>query len=308
MFKVGDTVLYKMDGANKNLRGKEGTITKIVDGKKTVKFKGVAKEVLVKAVNMVVLDLKKEVGGRVGGELEVFVAGECLFKKGDKVVYNFVEAPGHFGDKKYNGKFGEITKDQVAGQDYVEARFPDIDGNALEWYTYNIVLNNDHVAPIQAGARVLEPLPPPPPVPVINERVEEPPELGVAVDAYAECQALAGLNVGDTVKVLRTAKYGEGGWYTAWNAGAMNGFVGQEKKVVEICPRKGLRLEGGYWFPWFVLELVRGAAKEERFNLEGVDFVVRNGEINVGERFIFNADKLVEQLALAHAKVKGIAA
>lgn len=300
MFKVGDTVLYKMDGANKNLRGKEGTITKIVDGKKTVKFKGVAKEVLVKAVNMVVVDLKKEVGG--GAPAPVAVAADGLFKKGEKIIYFFEAGAGRFGDVKYNGYKGEITADQVEA-DYIEARIPEINPGAIEWYAYNI--RRDAVLP---GARVAPaPLPAPAPVPAVAAPAPLDEAAPAPVDAYGQAQALWPWQVGDVLKILRTAEYREGGWNMKWNQGRMNPMVGGEYAVEEINNIKGFKL-GGYWFPYFVLQFVREAAKQEVFNYQGVKFTINTDRVLVGQYRFDNADELVEKLALAHAKVKGIAA
>lgn len=298
-FNVGDTVLYKMDGENKNLRGKEGTITKIVDGKKTVKFKGVAKEVLVKAVNMVVVDLKKEVGGGAPGPVAAAAAADGLFKKGEKIIYFFEAGAGRFGDVKYNGFKGEITADQVEA-DYVEAKIPEINPGAIEWYAYNI--RRDVVAP---GARVA-PAPLPEAAPVL-EVAAPAPDAPAPGGAYGRAQALWPWQVGDVLKILRTSKHGEGGWNVAWNGPAMNPMVGGEYSIEDISPVNGFKL-GGYWFPYFVLQFVREADKQEVFNYKGVKFTVNADRVLVGQYRFDNADELVEKLALAHAKVKGIAA
>lgn len=302
-FNVGDTVLYKMDGENKNLRGKEGTITKIVDGKKTVKFKGVAKEVLVKAVNMVVVDLKKEVGAGAPGPVAAAVAADGMFKKGEKIIYFFEAGAGRFGDVKYNGFKGEITADQFE-PDYVEAKIPEINPGAIEWYAYNI--RRDVVAP---GARVA-PAPLPEAAPVLEVAAAAPaPAIAAPVveNLYAQAQALWPWQVGDVLKVLRTAEYGEGGWNVAWNQAAMNRMVGEQYAIEDIDNKNGFKL-GGYWFPYFVLQFVREAEKLEVFNYKGVKFTISADRVLVGQYRFENADELVEKLALAHAKVKGIAA
>lgn len=313
-FNVGDTVLYKMDGESKKLRGKEGTITKIVDGKKTVKFKGVAEPVMVKAVNMVVLDLKKEVGRakppRADGD---------LFRKGDEVVYFYEAGPGRFGDVKFNGEKGLVTSDQEDAA-FVEVAFKNLNGGkTTEWYAYNIKLDVAFPAP-EAVREVPAPLPPEQELPAAP--AEPAPVAEAQVDVpynqrqlYLAQQKLLGWKKGDAVRVVRAAGERELGWNNAWTR-EMDEFIGEEFLLDEDTNKatvNGIRL-GDFSYPWFVLQWVRAAevaevvVAEEEFDLDGIKFRVNKDLILVGERLGFNAGELIEKLALAHAKVQGIAA
>lgn len=76
-------------------------------------------------------------------------------------------------------------------------------------------------------------------------------------DDYVKKQKAFGLKVGDIVKVLKTAKGGEGGWSVGW-APSMTDTVGQELEIINDMGSAGLQLEGGYNYPYFVLEKVEG--------------------------------------------------
>jgi len=78
-------------------------------------------------------------------------------------------------------------------------------------------------------------------------------------DAYQILQAewvrLYNVEVGDTVKVLRTAEYHELGWSNSWTMGKQ--VVGKILKVCHIG--YDISLGDGFGYPFFCLELVKKA-------------------------------------------------
>ena len=76
-------------------------------------------------------------------------------------------------------------------------------------------------------------------------------------EAYQAMQVECGIEVGDTVKVLRKAKTREMGWKNSWTE-EMDGLVGEEAEVVAIR-EYGIWLKNSLWFPFFVLEKVKDA-------------------------------------------------
>ena len=82
-------------------------------------------------------------------------------------------------------------------------------------------------------------------------------------EAYQVMAKESGINVGDTVKVLRKAQSKEMGWPTAW-ASDMDKMIGNEYTVVEIF--NGVyHLDSLYWFPFFVLEKIESAKPAHEF-------------------------------------------
>lgn len=83
-------------------------------------------------------------------------------------------------------------------------------------------------------------------------------------EAYRAMQAACGIEVGDTVRILRTAKSGELGWDNSWSH-TMDAFVGREGVVAEIH-HKGIQVTpltvalapyvSSPSYPFFVLEVV----------------------------------------------------
>ena len=78
-------------------------------------------------------------------------------------------------------------------------------------------------------------------------------------EAITELQNASGIAIGDTVKVLRTAKKDEMGWDASWVA-AMTGMVGKTFTVEAISSTGGMSLRSSsyttFCFPFFVLELI----------------------------------------------------
>lgn len=82
-------------------------------------------------------------------------------------------------------------------------------------------------------------------------------------EKYKEGQKKCGIEVGDTVRVVKKAASYEDGWSLPWVRG-MDGWVGKEFTVREIhttCPRISLENTNGDWwnFPYFVLAIVKKA-------------------------------------------------
>ena len=78
-------------------------------------------------------------------------------------------------------------------------------------------------------------------------------------ECYTQMQEACGIEVGDTVKVLRTAKDYEMGWGTVW-VRTMDGFVGKQFVVNDVGAARGFRVTAddgdNYWLPFFILQLV----------------------------------------------------
>jgi len=83
---------------------------------------------------------------------------------------------------------------------------------------------------------------------------------------YEYGQEHCGIKEGDIVRVLREAKSREMGWAADWYP-TKSRWIGKSLKVLENEKAVGFRLdtkEINYYFPWFVLELVKKAlAKPE---------------------------------------------
>ena len=73
-------------------------------------------------------------------------------------------------------------------------------------------------------------------------------------EAYQVRAKESGINIGDTVKVIRKASDYEMGWLTAWHPD-MDKMIGNEYTVVEIVDGD-YKLDDLYWFPFFVLEKI----------------------------------------------------
>lgn len=83
-------------------------------------------------------------------------------------------------------------------------------------------------------------------------------------EAYKVMQANCGIEVGDTVRVLRKAEEDEMGWNNVWSSG-MDKFLGKLGKA-ERFGEAGVRvyceeLKDWFSFPFFVLELVKKGKK-----------------------------------------------
>jgi hypothetical protein len=84
-------------------------------------------------------------------------------------------------------------------------------------------------------------------------------------EAYIQMQKECGIEVGDTVKVLRKAKDYEMGWSNSW-VGCMDVLVGETFKV-KFSGGGGVQLSNDYCVPFFVLELVSKSPKVVKVKL-----------------------------------------
>lgn len=76
--------------------------------------------------------------------------------------------------------------------------------------------------------------------------------------AYAAMQANSGIEVGDTVRVLRVAADKEYGWGNVWD-NDMDKTVGRTMKVKSLDATGGVELDNGFGYPVHVLALVKKA-------------------------------------------------
>ena len=104
-------------------------------------------------------------------------------------------------------------------------------------------------------------------------------------EAYAVLQKASGIEVGDTVKVLREARYLEMGWAGVWvdgmiRPGGTGTITGVHANSVNV------RAEGIngwiYHYPFFVLEVVKKREKEIIIGGNVVSFSADGGRIEVG--------------------------
>ena len=107
-------------------------------------------------------------------------------------------------------------------------------------------------------------------------------------EAYRVLEANCGIEVGDTVKVLRrVVGRGRWGWRLDWTSD-MDAMIGKEYKVERFELGCGFQLVGssGYrrYFPFFVLELVKKGAKhpEIKIGSHTVEFEDAGRVVRVG--------------------------
>ena len=77
-------------------------------------------------------------------------------------------------------------------------------------------------------------------------------------EAYTVMQAASGIEVGDKVRVLRRAKSREMGWEGFWRP-RMDFALNEVMEVTRFNSAGGLELGLGFYYPFFVLELVEKA-------------------------------------------------
>lgn len=89
------------------------------------------------------------------------------------------------------------------------------------------------------------------------------------IEAHVLMQNNCGIEIGDEVKVLRIANGKELGWGNIWDK-HMDNTVGECGTVKEINPCFGILVEFvkyydescSWWYPWFVLEVVKPSCKK----------------------------------------------
>lgn len=102
-------------------------------------------------------------------------------------------------------------------------------------------------------------------------------------EAYNTLQKASGIEVGDTVRVLRKAQQNEMGWGTYW-AKMMDKTIGETFVVTEVRDGVGIYNLSNYCaYPFFVLELVIKGIKKitVKLNSEYSAIVTKDG-IEVG--------------------------
>jgi hypothetical protein len=96
-------------------------------------------------------------------------------------------------------------------------------------------------------------------------------------EAYKALQAECGIRVGDTVRIIRTAKRGEMGWAVGfeWNR-EQKDALGVDLTVISDKGRQGFRLKTGrgedVWAPFFALELVKHKEPEKMVTIDGKEY------------------------------------
>ena len=90
--------------------------------------------------------------------------------------------------------------------------------------------------------------------------------------AYKTMQAASGIEVGDTVKVIRRFERAEmGSDCASWNNVAVKApMQGKELVVSEVCT--GHIWVDGWSFPFFALELIKKADKSKMITINGKDW------------------------------------
>ena len=366
MFNVGDKVQYKADGQARALRGKKGTIVKIEDGKKTVRFDD-GEEIVCAGANLIITKpVEAAVGEAARAPLplpRLYTADD--FKVGDRVRYvgrhvvaqkaylghtgvikvidgpksidiawdngnRFIHHPANLapeveaeavevdnypvgakvtfiGDKLvyYRGVPATVKALYGAGK-----RVCIVDNDGLEFVAATDNLERLHpVRVVDVEPEVVE-APAPAPEVVLEEAPVPEPEViagdDLLIAAYKLLQAQLDWNVGDTVKVLRKARDNELGWPIVWNA-RMDEQVGEIGKITHIHATNGFKIDNKFWYPFYVLDLVRRAVAVKNFALQGIQFKVEKDLIKIGG-YAFHADDLVQALALAYAEVQQAAA
>lgn len=102
-------------------------------------------------------------------------------------------------------------------------------------------------------------------------------------DWYLQGHKACGIEAGDKVKVLRAAKNYEMGWGTVWNS-SMNEQIGEVLTVRGDRGGNGFLMEGGYSYPFFVLEFIEKGEKPIRIGGHTVEF--KDNGIQVGRTFV----------------------
>jgi len=98
---------------------------------------------------------------------------------------------------------------------------------------------------------------------------------------YEIKQKAAGFKVGDRVKVVMIAHNHENGWDNTWTS-MMDKYVGEEGDITFICSgSKGIHLDSGYNFPFFVLERVESPEEKIKRISEKIELLISSLK-NVG--------------------------
>ena len=91
-------------------------------------------------------------------------------------------------------------------------------------------------------------------------------------EAYLVMQDNCGIEVGDTVRILRAAKDCETGWTVNWVSPAMDNMVNTLATVVGITGNGIVFEEHCYFYPFFVLELIKKGEEEKMVTVKGKEY------------------------------------
>ena len=111
-------------------------------------------------------------------------------------------------------------------------------------------------------------------------------------EAYLVLHKASGIKVGDRVKVLRKAADYEMGWDNPWDNDDMTPTIGEELTVNGDMSEDGFHMEGGYNYPFFVLEKVSSASALPASITEAIekgDFGCRTESVKKLARAIYEA-------------------
>lgn len=117
-------------------------------------------------------------------------------------------------------------------------------------------------------------------------------------EKYITGQKASGIEVGDTVRVVREAEYSEGGWNNSW---AFKMKLGEQTVEDEDCG-SGFRLSDKYSYPYFVLEIVKkkdGSVPREVLDNTNSVCLERNSNMSTQEQTVFDVT-IVERTEVLH--------
>jgi len=119
---------------------------------------------------------------------------------------------------------------------------------------------------------------------------------------YYEDHQKSGFKVGDTVRVIREAYHGEGGWVGDWIE-EMGNIIGKEHKITtdkgSRCYGFSIEYKGNLWhLPWFILE--KASCSDDKLK-EGDEVEIIANESELG-----SIGTTIEHVKRAYPKMKGV--
>jgi hypothetical protein len=85
--------------------------------------------------------------------------------------------------------------------------------------------------------------------------------------AYETLGNAINFKVGDKVRILRKADTFELGWCCDWSS-KMDKYIGKIVEIDKVFPCGCIKIDG-YFFPWFVLELVEPVSEKHTITIDG---------------------------------------
>ena len=86
-------------------------------------------------------------------------------------------------------------------------------------------------------------------------------------EAYEVMQKASGIKKGDKIKILRTSIEDEMGY-----CGCSTSEVGEIEKVTRTQGEDGIQIDGYFWYPFFILEVVEKAKDENMITVAGKEY------------------------------------